>query len=92
MLFGELLILLALVSGGLLGTPLVLSWAKSVRWERASKRERYIKMQQDLRDALASKDYRKIDDWLLVYADDVTPKVKEQAERRRNELYVESNT
>lgn len=46
-------------------------------------------MADDLREALRARDYRQLDDWLVLYSDNVSDKVRGHVEQRRAELYIE---
>lgn len=45
----------------------------------------------DLRSALASRDYKRLDDWLVLHSDHASEKLKKHVALRRDELYIESS-
>lgn len=48
-------------------------------------------MHEDFKKALAARDYRKLDDFLLLYSDLIDAGVKKQIDIRRDELFIEKN-
>lgn len=88
MIFAEIIVLLGLL--GALGT---IAWTGG-EWVRKNDKVRLKRVDQraqDLREALASRDYHKLDDWLIIYADDMPENVKNHVMIRRDELYLEKN-
>lgn len=74
-----------------LGGKSLFSALHSGEKKRHHKEAEQEKMREDLRAALASKDYRKLDDFMVVWANVVDPDVMKHIKERRDELYIESN-
>lgn len=84
MIFAELLALLALTGGSVFA---IIGFARGSAASRLRKRQ----MEEDLRDALKSKDHQRLEDWLVLYAEHVPASVKALVEQRRNDLYIASD-
>jgi hypothetical protein len=84
MIFAELLALLALTGGSALA---IIGFARRSTASRQLERQ----MQEELRDALRSKDHQRLEDWLVLYAEHVPASTKELIERRRDDLYIAAN-
>lgn len=84
MIFAEVLALLALAGGSAFT---IIGLARHSTNSRMRERQ----MQDDLRAALQSKDYRRLEDWLILYADTASSEMKKHVQQRRDELYVEAN-
>lgn len=91
MIFGEIVALLAVLGASGFGISALVAYAKKADADQARKQARADKRQQELRDALKSRDYRKLDDYMLLYAGELDEGVQKQIQIRRDELYVESN-
>lgn len=91
MIFGEFVALLAVLGTSYFGISALVAYAKKSDAEQARAQARADKRQQELRDALRSRDYRKLDDFMLLYANELDESVKKQIQIRRDELYVEAN-
>lgn len=91
MIFGEIVALLAVLGASGFGISALVAYAKKADADQARAQARADKRQQDLRDALRSRDYRKLDDFLLLYANELSNVEKKQILIRRDELYVEAN-
>lgn len=91
MIFGEIVALLAVLGASGFGISALVAYAKKADAEQARKQARSDKRQQELRDALKSRDYRKLDDFMLLYASELSDGEKKQILIRRDELYVETN-
>lgn len=50
-----------------------------------------LRRHADLEKALTSKDYNKLNDWLVLYADEISDELKQSVEARRDELFIETN-
>jgi hypothetical protein len=48
-------------------------------------------MQDDLHSALRSRDYRQLDDFMVMWADRVPEEIKKHIQQRRDELYIEAD-
>lgn len=96
MVAAEVIALIALLFGGAAGLRAVWSWTRRSAERGEREERRHDQMQQDLRSALASRDYRLLDDFMVTWAaelnaDDDARVVLEHVKRRRDELYVDSN-
>lgn len=91
MIFAEIVTLLAVLGASGFGISALVAYAKKADAEQARKQARSDKRQQELRDALKSRDYRKLDDFMLLYASELSDGEKKQILIRRDELYVETN-
>jgi len=91
MIFGEIVALLAVLGASGFGISALIAFASKSEAERKQRDARSDKRQQELRDALKSQDYRKLDDYMLLYAGEIDEGVRKQIQIRRDELYVESN-
>jgi hypothetical protein len=91
MLVGELLVLLALVTAGGVGIRFAMATVTMSRDRRAAKEKRHAQMRADLGRALLTRDYRQLDDFMLLWGDEVDAKVAAHVKERRDELYVEDN-
>lgn len=91
MIFAELLALVALLSGIGISGKLVWEWIRSSDEKGRAERLRDVAMQDDLRTALLSRDYRRLDDFLVMWADRVPKEIKKHVEQRRDELYIEND-
>ena len=88
MIFVEILGLIACIGGLGIGATMLdtlrrKSTDKSLKAERIEKQ-----MQNDLRDALRARD-RRLDDWLIIYADHISPELQQKVMARRDELYLD---
>jgi hypothetical protein len=52
--------------------------------------ERNNRMHEDLRKALQSHDYKQLDDFLVLWGDDIESSTKAHVQARRDELYIEA--
>ena len=87
------LIALVMVMGGLgMAGKWLFSAIRSGDEKRHRNEVEQEKMREDLRAALASKDYRKLDDFMVVWANVVDPGAMKHIKERRDELYVEDNS
>lgn len=91
MIFAEFLALIALLTGIGLSGKLVLEWIRSSDEKNRSERYLDATVQDDLCRALRSEDYRRLDDFLVTWADRVPKEIKKHIEHRRNELYIEAD-
>ena len=90
MIFAEVLALLGVAVFGVLGLNGISAWMRSSR-SKATEDSRFLqKMQEDLRDALKSRDYRRLEDWMVIYADHVTSETRKHVSARRDELYIDT--
>ena len=85
----EILVVLALTGGGA-----SVAWGSIRGLDLRGRRKaaRRAQMQDDLRSALQSADYRKLDDFMLVWADDVSEGHMKLIQSRRDALYVDANS
>jgi hypothetical protein len=83
--------IIALLGASGVGISAIVAWARKADREGKERKRFRDQMHRDLRDALASRDYRKLDDWLVIYVDELTPEVRKHVELRRDELYIEKN-
>ena len=84
MVVGELLILIAILTGGGLGLKALSGLFKTSRDTKAA-------MRGDLRKSLLSHDYKDLDDFLMVWGDRLDAKVVERVKARRDELWIEND-
>lgn len=91
MIFGEIVALLAVLGVSGFGISALVAYAKRMDADQARAQTRSDKRQQELREALRSRDYRKLDDFMLLYAGELDEGVRKQIQIRRDELYVETN-
>lgn len=91
MLFIEFIALLGVIAGTGLGISALRSWQKTSGAEQEFQSDQTTKKFDDLTKALASRDYRQLEDWLVIYADRSTEKEREHVKTRRDELFIESN-
>ena len=91
MIFAEFMALVAILGGGGIGLSFLVSWAKRADARAFRLDRRREEQSNDLRDALASRDYRQLEDWLVLYGSDVADDVKKHVKERRDELYNEKN-
>ena len=92
MIFGEIVALLAVLGASGFGISAIVAYAKKADAERAKQLAHDDKRNVDLRIALKSRDYRQLDDWLIIYRSEITNEtLLKQIQIRRDELYVEAN-
>ncbi len=91
MILAEIIALLALLGASGIGVTAVISWARRSDADSKDRKRFKAQMQQDLRDALSSRDYKRLDDWMLIYADEMSPAMRKQLEQRRDELFIEAD-
>lgn len=91
MIFGELLALIALLGAGGLGLSAIFGWHQRKKQEIESSDRRRLLMLGDLRVALQSNDYKRLDDFLVLHADFLPAEVLRLVELRKDELYIEKN-
>jgi hypothetical protein len=91
LIFGEIVALLAVLGASGFGISALVAYAKKADAEQARREAHEVKRQQELRDALKSRDYRKLDDYMLLYAKELSSDEKKHIQIRRDELYVEAN-
>ncbi len=84
MIFAEFLVLLALLGGTGFGGYFLLSRFKKNQLKTDRKFD-------DLREALRSNNYKKIDDWMILYGHTTGGPLREHIQSRRDELYLEKN-
>ncbi len=89
MLAIELLALVALLGAGSIGARLVWSAAQRASDRAEERRRRQRDMDDDLRTALRSRDYRSLDDFIAMWGADASPKTLDYVKSRRDELYVD---
>jgi hypothetical protein len=91
MIFAEIVTLLAVLGASGVGVSAILAHARRAAADRQARRVRADRCQDDLRSALESRDYRRLDDFMLLYASELSDGEKKQILIRRDELYVEAN-
>ncbi len=91
MLVGEVLALIGLIFGGTIGLRAVFAWSQRLAERDKERRGRTVLMLNDLRTALGSRDYRQIDDFIMMWGIEVDPSALICIKHRRDELYIESN-
>ncbi len=89
MLVADFLVLLIILGVGGLGTSGIIAGAKNMRQKRKALENANKQMFDDLRDALNSQSYKKLDDFLVLYADRMSETTKKHVQQRRDELYIE---
>lgn len=73
--------LLAAVGSGVVG-----AWSTIRR-----RRERADRMQADLRQALSSRDVKRLEDFLVLWGDSIPKVTREHVEQRRDALFIEGD-
>lgn len=91
MIFAEFLALIGILGAGGLGITAIVQWAKRSSAEAEEQHKRDERMHDDLRAALKARDYRLLDDWLVLYGERISGDLKKHVELRRDELYIEKN-
>lgn len=89
MIVAEILALLATVGGIGVGIMSFTAWMTNSRQREAIDRKQNDQMHADLKDALRSGDYHRLDDWMVLYTDRATPEMKKMVTARRDELFIE---
>ena len=92
MIFAEFVALIAILTGGGIGVAAFKGWMHDAKIKHAAERQRAAQRQEDLRAALSSNDYRKLDDFVIVWASELDSRVLEYIRQRRDELYIEENS
>jgi hypothetical protein len=92
MIAGEFIALVALLIGGGLSSKLIWSWIR--RSDERSKVDAKLRFQmmESLTKALHSKDYRQLDDFMVLWLKDADPELLKYVKVRRDEMFVDSNT
>jgi hypothetical protein len=90
MIFAEFLVLVGILTAGGMGMYALYNIAHINSRQDNAKLVRFNKMLADLDNALQKRDYRLLDDWLVVYSDVATESMKKHVSIRRDELYIES--
>ena len=80
MVVAEFLALLGLLGAGGLGISAVIAWVKRMNANADKEIEHAEQMHDDLRRALQSHDHRQIDDWLVLYGDNVSSDLKKHVD------------
>lgn len=91
MIFGEIVALLAVLGVSGFGISAIFAYVKKADADQVRNQARADRRQQELRDALKSRDYRKLDDYMLLYSAELDESVRKQIQLRRDELFVEAN-
>ena len=89
MLAIELLALVLLLGAGAIGIKLAWAAVRAAGERAEERRARRRDMGVDLRAALAVRDYRRLDDFVVVWGSTVDKKTLAHVQCRRAELYVE---
>lgn len=84
MLAGEVLILLGIIAGSGIGI-------KALYGAFARSKESSSNMRKDLGDALASRDFKKLDDFLILWGDKIDGEHRKLIQIRRDSLYVDED-
>lgn len=84
MIAGELLILLGIIAGSGIGI-------KALYGAFARSKESSSSMRKDLGDALASRDFKKLDDFLILWGDKLDGEHRKLIQIRRDSLYVDED-
>lgn len=84
MIAGELLILLGIIAGSGIGI-------KALYGILSRSRESSSSMRKDLGDALASRDFKKLDDFLILWGDKLDGEHRKLIQIRRDSLYVDED-
>ncbi len=90
MIFAEGLALVGVIVAGILGYNGIDAWFRNAKSKTLDDTKRLQRMQEDLREALKSRDHRRLEDWLIIYADHVTPETRKHVQARHDELYIDS--
>lgn len=90
MIFAEVLALLGVIVVGVVGYGGIEAWVRTQSRKTLDDVKHASKMQEDLREALKSHDYRRLEDWLVIYADHVTLETRKHVTARRDELYIDT--
>ena len=91
MLFAEFLALLAILGGGGLGITALVSWGRAAEVKRKATEKKSEEMHKDLRAALKARDYKLLEDWLVLYGDYISTDLRKHVELRKDELFIEKN-
>jgi hypothetical protein len=91
MLMAEFIAFLAVFSGGAIGARALVGWFKRMDKRDDMQEKRHVEMQNDLREALRSGDYRRLEDFLVIWGADLYPPTRDHIQRRRDELYIEDD-
>ena len=91
MIFAEFLALFACVGGIGLGVVALDNWRRKAISNGAAAERVQKQMNDDLREALRSRDHRCLEDWLVIYADLVSAETRKHVLARRDELYIDGN-
>lgn len=88
MIVGELIAMILGIGGLAAAAHMFDAWRRKASEDAVRSEKIRKQMQDDLRDALRSRDYNRLDDWLVMYADNITPEMRKNVESRRTELYI----
>ena len=91
MIAAEFIALVALLFGGGIGLSAVVSWIRRADANAHEDQRQVAQMREDLRSALRSRDYRRLDDFMVMWSDRIDPAARKHLELRRDELYIEAD-
>lgn len=91
MLFAEFLALIGILGGSVVGVTGIARLLQNSAKNSERKAAQILKRHADLEEALTSRDHNKLNDWLVLYAEEISPETKQHVESRRDELYIEKN-
>lgn len=91
MLLAEFLCLIGALGATGVGLSSVIAWTRQHKKLQVEVEERDKARRQALAEALRSKDYARLDDWLILHGHEVAPDLRKHIETRRDDLYLEAN-
>lgn len=92
MIFAELLMLLGIVGGVGVAGLFVKEWRVESEKKRKFRESRIGQKYDDLRDALKSGDYRKLDDFIVMWGADMDLNAMKYIQSRRDEMYIDADS
>lgn len=91
MIAAEVLALVALLFGGAVAVKVIWSWLTVASHRDQERARRKDRMRDELILTLKSRDYRQLDDFIVVWADEVDTNTLKHIKAIRDGLFVDSN-
>lgn len=91
MVFGEFLFAMALIAGAVIAFRSIASAFEAMKARRVFNEQREEIRVTELRQALRSRDYRRLDDWVTLYGAEADPETTTLVKERRDEYYIEND-
>lgn len=88
----SVLLIFGVGTGVAFSIPTATKWFSDRREDRLRIDREREKKYDLLAEALNSGDYRKLDNWLVLYGDDVSKDVQDRVKERRTEMFIEKNS